>query len=79
MAEQAADDDVDAAEVACDTVYDAVETLADAIFGMPARSVADLAIKAHLPLARGAVHDLLHYRPDDLSRFVQEVREIAGR
>jgi hypothetical protein len=38
----------------------------------------DLPIKAQLLLARGADRaDLFHYRPQDLTRFVQEVRGLA--
>lgn len=77
LAEQAGDADLNAAEAACDVAYDAVENIADAILTAPPASLADLAIKAQLLLARGA-EDLLHYRPKDLARFVQEVRSLAG-
>ncbi|MCK1618055.1 hypothetical protein IVA96_15660 [Bradyrhizobium sp. 159] len=79
LAERATDDKVDAAEAACDVAHGAVENIADAILMAPAMSVADLAIKAQLLLARGAdPADLFHYRPEDLTRFVQEVRGLAG-
>ena len=80
LAEQAAEGDADEAEVACDTAHDAVEMVADAILATPIASVADIATKAGLLLARGdAPADLSHYGPDDLVRFLREVCSFAGR
>ena len=76
LADEADDADLHTAEAACDAAYDVVEGIADAILASPAGSAAEIAIKAQLLLARGA-QDLLHYRPDDLTRFVQEVRSLA--
>jgi len=76
LADEADDADLDTAEAACDAAYDAVEGIADMILATPTGSAAEIAIKAQLLLARGA-QDLLHYRPEDLTRFVQEVRSLA--
>lgn len=77
MADQTADTDPDAAEAACDAAHDALEAVADALLATPLASKADVAIKAQVLLARGAAPaDLLHYRPQDLSRFVQEIRDF---
>ncbi|WJR74923.1 hypothetical protein [Bradyrhizobium sp. NP1] len=78
FAAQAADADLDAAEAACDAAYDALEAIADAILAIPTASIGDLVIKAQVLLARGAdPADLFHYRPIDLSRFVQEVQSLS--
>ncbi|MCK1758752.1 hypothetical protein IVA78_27170 [Bradyrhizobium sp. 137] len=78
LADQAAAGDLEAAEAACDAAYDAVEAIADAILATPFASKADVAIQAQVLLSRGAdPADLLHYRPQDLTRFVQEVRGLA--
>lgn len=69
------DADVDVTEAACDAAYDIVESLADAILAAPAGSTADVAIKARVLLARGT-EGLLHYRSDDLKRFVEEVSKL---
>lgn len=74
----AAVDAVDAAEAACDAAYDAVEAVTDMILALPARSSSEVAIKARVLSARGAdPADLFYYRPQDLTRFVQEVRGLA--
>lgn len=76
LADQAANAELDAAEAACDAAHDALEAVADAILTTPLASKTDVAIKAQVLLARGAdPADLLHYRPNDLSRFVQEIRD----
>jgi hypothetical protein len=78
LADQSDDGGCDAAD-ACDAAYDAAEAVADAILATPAHSYTHLAIKARVLLARGTdLADLLYYRPNDLSRFIQEVRNIAG-
>lgn len=78
LADQAADGDLEAAEAACDAADDALEAVADAILATPLASKADVAIKAQVLLARGAdPADLLHYRPKDLLRFVQEIRDLG--
>lgn len=78
LADDTADVDLDAAEAVCDAAHDAVESVADAILAAAAKSTTDLAIKAQVLLARGAdPADLFHYRPQDLTRFVQEVRGLA--
>jgi hypothetical protein len=78
LAANAADDDVDAAEAACGAAYDAVEGIADVILATPIGSATDVAIKARVLLARGAdAADLFHYRPEDLTQFVQELRGLA--
>lgn len=80
LAEEAADCEGEAAEASCDAAYDAVEAVADVILATPARSYSHLGMKAQVLLARGPdPKDLFHYRPEDLTRFVQEVRNIAGR
>lgn len=76
LAEQAADGD--ATEAACDAAYEALEAVADAILAAPLASKADAAIQAQVLLARG-VEDLLYYRPQDLTRFVQELASLAQR
>ncbi|WP_128940522.1 hypothetical protein [Bradyrhizobium zhanjiangense] len=79
MAEQAADDDIGAAEVACYAAHDTAEAVADAILAWPARSPIEFAIKARVLLARGSDPvDLFHYRPEDLARFLREVCSFAG-
>lgn len=78
LAEQAGDADLDEAEAACDVAHRAVEDIADAVLTEPSRSLADLAIKAQLLQARAAnPAALFHYRPQDLTRLVQEVRSLA--
>lgn len=78
LAEQAADCEGDATEASCDAAYDAVEAVADVILATPARSSSHLAMKAQVLLARGTdPKDLFHYRPEDLTRFIQEVRGFA--
>lgn len=78
MADRTDDTDHDAAEAACDAAYDALEAVADAILAAPVASETDVAIQAQVLLARGA-EGLLHYRPEDLMRFVQEVANLARR
>ena len=75
LAEGVAGADLETTEAACDAAYEAVEGLADAILAAPAGSPAEVAIQAKVLLARGA-QDLLHYRPDDLPRFVQNVANL---
>ena len=78
IADKAAPAAYDVAEAGCSAAYDAAESVADMILAIPAGSLKDLAIKARVLLTHGAdPADLLHYRPDDLSRFVEEVRSLA--
>lgn len=74
LAEQAGDADADAAEAACDAACDAEESVADMILARHARSQIEFAIQARVLLARGAdPADLFYYRPEDLTRFIQEI------
>ncbi|MDA9510928.1 hypothetical protein XI09_40995 [Bradyrhizobium sp. CCBAU 11386] len=78
LADQPVDGDLEAAEAACDAAYEALEAIADAILTAPLASEADATIQAQVLLARGAdPADLLHYRPQDLTRFVREVGALA--
>lgn len=65
------------AEDACDAAYDALEAIADKILAAPVQSYFHSVIKANVLLARGSdPADLFHYRPEDLVRFVQEIRDL---
>lgn len=78
LADQNADTDPNAADAACDAADDALEAVADAILATPLASKVDVAIKAQVLLSRGVdPADLLHYRPQDLTRFVREVGSLA--
>ncbi|MGY3584439.1 hypothetical protein ACVIGB_006502 [Bradyrhizobium sp. USDA 4341] len=80
LAERATNNDIKAAEVACDAAYDAAETIADAVFATPFASASDIATKAQLLLARGDdPADLFYYRPRDLVRFLKEIIAFAQR
>lgn len=78
LADQTAGTDPDAAEAACDAAYEALEAVADTIMAAPIASKVDAAIQAQVLLARGA-EGLLHYRPEDLTRFVQELASLTQR
>lgn len=64
------------AEATADRAYEAVEDLADMILDLPAQSASELAIKARVLSARDPYHQV-HYRPEDLTRFLQEVSGLA--
>jgi hypothetical protein len=65
-----------AAEAAADRAYEAAEDVADMILALPARSTRELAIKVRVLSARDPYHQV-HHRPEDLTRFLQEVSSLA--